>query len=327
MRHPRESAFSFDLPSDTGPVMAMISHKGSLETYTRDGTYKIFTADEMDRNRTVDNLPPAGHTLLASVGSSNEIVARSYLQIHELLNNFPLKNGTPAQILECFHDCKDSLLDAAQIASSFMKEHEKVLSSGIKSADGALVYLTIPNLRASVGEYLRHCKLAIQAVGEAFNTFYGLKVVDRIKPVKNGNFQNALAYLTSLSDPYHAPFIESLEKALPFTSSLINARNDIEHSNQQFIFENFRVVDGKFEHPSWNLESKNPSLIKLDLPEIARLILSFSEMVFVYSFLDNVNIPISFKIVPISDSEICADYPKRLQAEWLGFPTKMSKKV
>jgi hypothetical protein len=321
MSHFRDKAFSVTLPNDTGAIQAMKMHRGHFEIYTLSATYLVQTADQMDPKREVADMPPAGYTRISSVGASHPIVARTYLQIAEIMGSWPLKHGTTVQILEHFHDCKDALVSAERVANAILAEFEKIKAevnaNGIPNSGGALNCPHLPNLEHEIGEYLRFMKLAIQAIGEVFNDFHGLTAASGPKPVKNGNFQFATAYLKGLADPYLKQFIDMLDQCLPMTSWLINARNAIEHNNKTFIVENFKIVGSRIEPPSWGFPKEKPASIHLELiPRLAHIV-DFTEIIFGFAFLDNVAMPFPFpmKIGIIPPKEIDPNCPQILRLE------------
>ena len=177
-RHPRDLAFSFKLPDGAGPIVALVPRNGQLEVYTRDATYAAMTPDQLDKGRTRPDMPPAVKQL-SSVGASSPIVARIYLQVRDIMGNFPLKHGTSEEVLEHFHACKDAVLQSDQIASDLLGEYlpiwEAGETKGFKVIDGVLQAPHVQDLTLRMGHFFRHAKTAIQAVGEAFNSFYGIR--------------------------------------------------------------------------------------------------------------------------------------------------------
>lgn len=302
-----------NVPDETGPIFAMISRNGQLEVYARDATYAALLPDQMDKDRKNPNMPPATKKL-SSVGSSSPIVARVYLQPREIMGNFPLKHSNSEEILEHFHACKDAILQADQVASDLMGEFQPLLAaskgSGFKKVDGVVRAPHIENLTLRLGSFFGHAKMAIQAVGDAFNSFYGLEKAD--DPVTNGNFDYARDYLARQPQPF-AEYLDFLNQSKALTAMIIRARNGFEHpvppGPNTLTITNFEIHDSNVVTPLWNFPSEKPTAVFLDLPVLLSGLVQFAEGNFVHCFLDNINVPIAVKVVPIPDSQINPDCP------------------
>ena len=148
-------------------------------------TYAVLLPDQMDKDRKHPDMPPAVKKL-SSRGSSSPIVARVYLQARDIMGTFPLKHGTAEEILEHFHACKDAILQADGVVSDLLGEYEPLWAAaqgrGFKVVDGVLQAPHIENLDLRLGDFFRYAKMAVQSVGEAFNSSMGCSSqMDRLK--------------------------------------------------------------------------------------------------------------------------------------------------
>jgi hypothetical protein len=314
--NPRDLSFKVDLPPETGPIFAMIPRKGHLEIFARDATYAALTPDQMDQARKHPNMPPALKKL-ASVGSASPIVARVYLQPREIMANFPLEHSTSEEILEHFHACKDAILQAEQVASDLLGEYQRLWAAangpGFKIVDGVLHAPHIENLNLRIGDFFRHSKMAVQSVGEAFNSFYGLQLGDGL--VKNGNFDFARKYLARQANPFQ-DYLDFLNQSNAVTAMIVRARNGFDHPGPDTLtITNFDIRDGGVVAPLWNFPSEKPTAVFRDIPVIMSSLVQFAEGNFVHCFRDNINIGLAIQVVPIPESQIDPNCPICLRLE------------
>jgi hypothetical protein len=159
--------------------------------------------------------------------------------------------------------------------------------------------------------------MAIQAVGDAFNSFYGLQKKAE-GPVTNGNFDYARDYLARQPQPF-VEYLDFLNQSKALTTMIIRARNGFEHpfppGPNTLTITNFEIHDSNVVTPLWNFPSEKPTAVFLDLPVLVSGLVQFAEGNFVHCFLDNINIGLAVKVVPIPESKINPDCPIPLRME------------
>lgn len=326
-RLPRDMANSFDLPESTGAVMRMVSGHNFLEVYTVSGTYRMQTPDNLDPDRKIPNMPWALKKV-ADVGASNLIVARVYLQAHDIMRQLvdpvPLRCGDPKRLFRYIHTCKEELLACEAAHQAIEHEHvrvvEEIKSGKVQQKGNVIECPQIPELERLATNFIAAAKRAAQATGEVFNEFFR-----PVKPVKNGNFLYAIKHLEAHTHP-NQDYLKWLLKASPVVKTIVDLRNAQEHPTEErrTLIENIHVTPDGFVGPTWRLTPGAPRSILPEMNRTLRFLVQFAELSFLFGFMENVNLPMPVRTVEIPAEMRDPNCPIKYAVEFALFPPEQS---
>lgn len=315
---PRDAAGSFSLPPDSGAIKRMIGMDGFLEIYTVRGTYRVKTPDQLDPSRTVENMPWS-QSAHGTVGASNPIVARIFIQSVDALGNWSLRNGNVEVIKRQLHICKEEAIICESAYKKLKPDYDAAIKQikdrKLKMQRNMVECPNLPNLRDEATAFLTSAKRALQAIGEVFNQYY---VSDGKKPmVSNANFSFAVNRLESLQ-PRNQNFIDYLKAVEPLTKRFVELRNGLEHPNEKDFtaIDNFQISPKGFVPPVWqrcNFAKEGPILEEMEV--FIQLIIELCEHVFYFGLLENIapNFNIRFQVEQLPDAEIDPECPIKLR--------------
>jgi hypothetical protein len=315
---PRDAAGSFSLPPEAGAIKRMVGLDGVMEFYTVRATYRVKSPDNLDPSRTIPNMPWS-QSAHASVGASNPIVARIFLQSLDAMHNWPLRNGNVETIKCHLHACKE---EAIICEAGYMKIKPEYDSAITRINERKLTVQrnmiecpSLVNLRDEATAFLTSAKRALQSVGEVFNQFFA---PDGKKPfVNNANFKFAITRLESIQ-PVNQHFLDYLQKAEPIAKRFVDLRNGLEHQTEKDFtaIENFQLTPKGIAPPVWRRNgstAEGPVLEEMQF--FIQFIIEFCEHVFFFGLIDNIapNFPIKFQVEPLPDAEIDVECPIRFR--------------
>lgn len=306
---PRYRAGHGELRGGTGGITRMCSAVDFLEVYKVDKTFRIYTPESLDPDKTDPNMhwmsKPA-----ADVGSANKIVARIFIQSSEALKNTPLSDSiSEDDILRCMHCCKEQLLiceDKQKYVSDETERIYQLCSQGKLTKEGLHFadFPQIDRLEEYCGVFLSNAKLTIQTIAEIINLFY--------KTSFDGPRFDKIVKWSKKVLRQNRAFVNCLEHHQLGLKQIVDMRNAQEHPkvNRKLVIENFTLKPGNtVSYPLWYISGEEPSCIANTMIAMVNFLVTFTESVFLYCIMDNISGSFPHVVRAIEDSSLDPDCP------------------
>lgn len=243
--------------AEFGSIQYLINLESLLYAFSDNSIYKVLPAESIDPG----NLHPEtrhSYQKCYSIGCKNSYVARSIIQIKEILDSIILHEDLEKKpILDHAWNCTQLLLNCESTLFKIYSEVMKLMpecDSIIESTKNGTAIPTLPqveDLNGKVAIFLGNAKRFLERTHEFLSIFY-----------KTPNFKaNFKAYREWLikNNPNNEKIIKILEEdkdRIRLIASLRNA-HEMNHSEPQNDLEiaNFRVLPGnKFSNPGWKYD-------------------------------------------------------------------------
>jgi len=259
-----------------------------------------------------------GFTLhkVSNYGTSNYIVARTSIQISELLQPISLEKEKEEKINELFFTkIQPRLIRCFEISNKIAGDLEQIdtdlKKNGIKTQSAGRV-VEVPHvmqLTEDVETYLYNAKSVLRDLAGLFEIFFN-------KKFHHSRYNDILKWAKKYFAKDH-PIPNFIEANQPWLKDIVQRRNAVEHPGEysgQLHVKNIEFVDDKenprFVPPTWFLNDNNPSSIHNDLQVILRNLLEFSEILFVL-ILQTIESPFPLRFYEIPEDERKKEAPVR----------------
>lgn len=222
-----------------------------------------------------------------SKGTSNHIVARTSIQISDLLAPYPMSETNRQRVLSIFASLMRRLLRMQEIGISLKNDYdrirEQVRERGLnKLGKDAVEIPQILELESKAENYLQTTKLALTDCGSLFEPLYGQAFDYR--------FDMILSWLSQEIGDSHE-FVEHLRSHHSWIKQTIDMRNALEHPKNiargKLIIRNIDIEITESSllgtDPSWCLYGEEPSSIISDTRILLENTLRLSEEILVSS--------------------------------------------
>jgi len=220
-------------------------------------------------------------------GTTNHIVARTTVQISELLTPYPIPETDRQRILSIFASLMRRLLRMQEIGASLNNDYDRIRAlvreRGLnKLGEESVEIPQIIELEAKAEGYLQAAKLALIDCGSLFEPLYGQTFDYR--------FDKIVSWLTQEMGESHE-FVEHLRKHHKWIKQTIDMRNALEHPKDKpggrLIIRNIDIQIKESAllgtDPSWCLIGEEPSSIIRDTRVLLENTLRLSEEILVSS--------------------------------------------
>lgn len=258
---------------------------------------------------------------ISNYGTSNPIVARTSVQVINLLQPFSIAKEVKERIFEIyFAKVQPRLIRCMETAQKISSEIEKIDSelreNGPKTqSNGRVLELPhITQLEEDVETYLYNAKSVLRDLALLFDPFFG-------KTFDHSRYQEILAWAQKEFGE-NAPLPMLLAGDQIWIKDTVNRRNAVEHPggySGHLHTNNYQVIDGdkggsqKIIPPTWHLNDDEPSFLLPDLATTLGNLLEFSEDLLVACLKQHGSkFPIVFYEIPEDEREETA--PVRLRA-------------
>jgi hypothetical protein len=309
-KSPRHSARSAELKEGTGPIIAMCPCGEFLEIYKVDKTFRVRSPESVDPKETNPNAPWVSSPV-DDIGCSNPIIARVFLQGHEILKSAFFEGEINKDFITIrLHACKESLLACEKIAKRIEYQIDKIIhqvnAQGIARDSSGRVLSPFPqvaNLDSDCGAFLIQLNRAIKIICELPSFFISLNRVD-------SNFNHLGKRLTKIVGE-KAPLIEFINANAEGIRYLIDLRNFHEHPKEKkTIIDNFRLMpDMRIRVPMWYIEGQEPRPIKEEMIAAIEFLVQMAEAMLIHLVMFRLSKQFPFIILEIPEKDIDANCP------------------
>lgn len=277
-----------DLPPEAGRIVRLIPTDGFMEAYTTGGTFQVRTPDNVDPARTNPEMPWT-QAKASGAGTTNPIVARLFIQAHDVLQQLILRRGDKKKLLVNMRLAKEEMLNCETAFMVLQRETETVeqlIRSGqVRRSGSSIQCPQVNDLDRCATQFIASAKRALQAAGEVYNEFYQ---PGRGGLMKNGNLGFAVAHLAAQTPP-NGDYLHFLKENEPAVKRLIELRNGQEHADaaSRTVIEDVQLASGGFVPPTWRLLPGPPSPILSEMAAALPFLVSFIESNFFFGLLEN----------------------------------------
>lgn len=251
-----------------------------------------------------------GFTLhkVSDYGTSNYIVARTSIQISDLLQPIQIEKEKEEKVIELFFmKVQPRLIRCYEINNKIKSDLEKIDSdlkeNGIKTQSAGRV-VEVPHvmqLNEDVETYLYNAKSVLRDIAGLFEIFFD-------KKFDHSRYNDILKWAQKYFGKEH-PISKFIEANQPWLKDIVQRRNAVEHPgghSGHLHIKNIQFVDDKenphFVPPTWHLNKNQATLIHNDLQIILRNLLEFSEILFVLILQAiETHFPLRFYEIPEED--------------------------
>ncbi|NTU73669.1 hypothetical protein HGB07_05910 [Candidatus Roizmanbacteria bacterium] len=245
---------------------------------------------------------------VSDYGTSNYIVARTSVQISELLRPIQLEKEKDEKICELFFmKIQPRLIRCYEISNKISGDLEKIdadlKENGIKTQSAGRV-VEVPHvmqLTEDVETYLYNAKSVLRDLAVLFEIFFN-------KKFDHSRYSDILKWAKEYFEKDH-PITKFIEANQPWLKDIVQRRNAVEHPggySGHLHIKNIEFVEDKenshFAPPTWHLNENPPTPIHNDIQVILRNILEFSEILFVL-ILQTIESPFPLKFYEIPEKE------------------------
>lgn len=277
----RYKAARFKLPEGAGNITVMCAGTGELLLFTETSTYHVRSPSEVDPDETDPDAPwvTVKH---CEYGSANPVVARTYLQGHELISRWGsfLPESVDKQVfMKTLDSIKESLLQCYQVNADFSQEFAIIVQSieqGLTLEDGRHLndLPVISNLAAKLTTYLINAKRAIISMCKMVNQFVPL-------PKEHSNFEHLYGEMTkaNITSPQ---FLEFVNTRIKGSKRMIDLRNAQEHPTaaKETIIKNFSLNNKReIDAPTICITGESPDSIELTLHHSLEFLIETAETI------------------------------------------------
>lgn len=307
---PRYSAGSFELKEGTGAITAICPCVDYLEIYKIDKTFRVKTPETIDPAETNPNCPFIASPV-SDVGSANPIVARVFLQGHEILKAAMFEgNVNKEAVVEKLHACKESLVACENSVKIVVAHIERIgaeINSKGVSMDKAGRMLNpfpqVPNLEAECATFLVQANRTIKLICELPSLFLSLERVD-------SNFDHLGKRVENLIGS-NAPLTEFITSNAAGLRYLINLRNFHEHPKElRTVIENFTLMsDARIQVPMWHVSNEPPRPIREEMLSSTTFLMQLAEVMLIHLVMHRVSKQFPYIVVEVPDEEVDPKIP------------------
>lgn len=245
---------------------------------------------------------------VSDYGTSNFIVARTSVQIRELLQPISIEKEKEEKIYELFFmKIQPRLIRCYEISNKISGDLEKIEAdlkkNGIKT-QSAGEFVEVPHviqLSEDVEAYLYNAKSVLRDLAGLFEIFFN-------KKFDHSRYNDILKWAKKYFVKDH-PISKFIEANQPWLTDIVHRRNAVEHPggySGHLHIKNTEFVDDKknphFIPPTWYMNENPPSSIHNDIQIILRNLLEFCEILFVL-ILQTIESPISLRFYEIPEEE------------------------
>lgn len=282
--YPRDGPGSMEFVGGTGDITAMVSCGDFLEAYRVDRTFRAESPETVDPGRTNPNAPWVTKQV-AEIGSGHPVVARIFIQSHQMVrNNLALPAAEVDALTLHMHACKEALLTCEAIAHSVAAKISDTLEGlkkdGVQVNKGRSVTLPqIAGLEIECANFLVHAKRMIKLISELPSFFLRLKR-------SHSNFSGLGKDLAGLLKPGHH-ITRLVVDHVPHTKHLIDLRNFHEHPKAiRTVIRDFHVLpDGNVSAPTWQVvggTETHPGFVQQEMLGAVGLLFELCELLFIH---------------------------------------------
>lgn len=279
----RNLGMSIELAEGTGPILAMCSVGDVLEVYKADRCFEIQTPQIIDPNEIDPNAPwIVKH--VSEYGSSNEIVARVFLQATTITDEVVFRDTVDKDTVRvAARHCRDNLLECDKLSKRITVEENEVIEKHRSLEVQGNVITSFPRfdgLRETAGAFLLYAKQCVQSAAEIFNAYFST-------PFHGPHFQKIKNWCKkNLGDCVLTEFLSDNEPKIKW---LVDLRNLFEHpgNKKTEIRDFYWEPDTRSIHvPTWNITGENPTSISKDTAAIATFLTDFVEALIILSAVE-----------------------------------------
>ncbi len=256
---------------------------------------------------------------ISDYGTENPIVARTSVQVSNLLQPFSIPKPQKERIIEIFFSMFQPRLIRClevvnRISSKIDKFNAEIQENGIKTqSDGRILDLPhITQLQEDVETYLHNAKSALRDLALLFEPFFNEKF-------DYSEYQQISEWATAKfgQDALLPTLLKSDQEWIKY---VVNHQNAIEHPGGhagRLYVENYQVAQSQESGahqiipPTWHLNNDNPTLLLPDLEVILSNLLEFSEYLLV-ACLKQYGSPFPIIFYQIPEEERDSSAPVRL---------------
>jgi len=230
---------------------------------------------------------PTKWTKILDKGTSNQIVARTTVQIIDLLAPYGLPENERHAIMSIFASLMRRLLRMQEVQNMLRKEYAairaQVRSAGLKQlGEGSYEIPQMMGLDAKAEDFLQATKLALADCGSLFGPLFGRKFDHR--------FDRAIAWFAQKIGQSHE-LVTQLEKHHVWIKQALDRRNALEHPKEapggRLHIRNVDVdiVGPKLmgTDPCWYLSGDQPTSIIRDTRILVENTLRLAEEILISS--------------------------------------------
>lgn len=221
----RESAGSFTVGDETdGAIVAMATIGSKLYTIKEHAVYAISMADDIDPQRTREDIPNTVQKIF-NAGSQSEVVQRLLLTGAGLFKKDRLVNEIDYdEALRIVLAVTGDLIAASQVLSSLEAMLANLDLANIISKSGALTLPSVPGLEADIKNFVQKMDHAMQGVFNLTAVFY-----DEAALRKAGKWLDGFAsYIESLEGA-QSDYVAFARELATLGKQARNVRHCIEH--------------------------------------------------------------------------------------------------
>lgn len=255
------------------------------------------------------------HTI-SEYGSSNYIVARTSVQISQLLQPISFEKEKKEKIYKLFlTKIQPRLIRCFEISNKIVDDLEKIDSdlkeNGIKTQSAGRV-VEVPHvvqLNENVETYLYNAKSVLRDLAGMFEIFFN-------KKFDHSRYNDILKWAKNYFTKDH-PISNFIEANQSWLKDIVQRRNAVEHPggySGHLHIKNIEFVADKenphFDPPTWFLNDNTPSSISSDLQGILRNLLEFTEILSVL-ILQTIESQVPLKFYEIPEEERKKEVPVR----------------
>ena len=253
----RNSGATMMLPPDTGGIAGMGEINGSLHIFGENSIYRVQLADEIDPQRTNIAIPNT-HQKVLSYGTEFPYVRQTLMTARRLFSNnalgaaFDYKAGINTsfealQDLAAMHDIRSAL------SARFDTRAEDVKNLAVQQRS-----MTVP----SIGDVRGETKAFLQKADHVAVALFNIVKLFYSDEIGKGMFEG-LHDLICKKFSEDDPFSRFLKEAVPFLKFVRNARNAVEHPDQN---KSVKVTDIALL-PSGELNPPTVEVIHAETPQ------------------------------------------------------------
>jgi len=279
-----------------------------LEIYKVDKTFRVKTPESIDPQETNPNAPWVASPV-SDVGSSNPIVARVFLQGHEILKAAAFDGELDKDaITKQLHSCKETLLACERMAETVGGHIDRIVADiterGISRDNhgrGLNPFPQVPNLDTDCGTFLVQANRAIKLICELPQLFIGLDRTD-------SNFDHLAKRLGPVVGE-DSPLVQFVRGNAPVVRYLIDLRNFHEHPKDvKTVIQNFHVIpSGEIQAPTWQLVGtgdQEPRPVKDEMHAAIVFLLQVAEAMLIHLVMHRISRQFPFVVEEIPDENV-----------------------